>query len=150
MAEELQSGPMSSEEKELLLLLTSPHLKVNRAHLVVISLDLRIYTSPICICEMLRKPLQYVRMDPWCSWGRGGGSVMFSCTEFDCECWKMKIASHKNRERTVVIIDILLFKFSTVYLSCRTVLNTLNFTKNKFVFITQTQNPSFIYIRMSS
>lgn len=28
VAEELQSGPMSSEEKELLHLLTSPHLKV--------------------------------------------------------------------------------------------------------------------------
>lgn len=29
VAEELQSGPMSTEEKELLHLLTSPHLKVN-------------------------------------------------------------------------------------------------------------------------
>lgn len=28
VAEELQSGPMSVEEKELLHLLTSPHLKV--------------------------------------------------------------------------------------------------------------------------
>lgn len=30
VAEELQSGPMSSEEKELLHLLTSPHLKVSQ------------------------------------------------------------------------------------------------------------------------
>jgi hypothetical protein len=30
VAEELQSGPMSVEEKELLQLLTSPHLKVNK------------------------------------------------------------------------------------------------------------------------
>ncbi|CAG14343.1 unnamed protein product, partial [Tetraodon nigroviridis] len=30
VTEELQSGPMSAEEKELLLLLTSPHLKVHR------------------------------------------------------------------------------------------------------------------------
>lgn len=30
VAEELQSGPMSTEEKELLHLLTSPHLKVKK------------------------------------------------------------------------------------------------------------------------
>lgn len=38
VAEELQSGPMSTEEKELLHLLTSPHLKVNMLLLIAISL----------------------------------------------------------------------------------------------------------------
>lgn len=33
VAEELQSGAMSTEEKELLHLLTSPHLKVDNFHL---------------------------------------------------------------------------------------------------------------------
>lgn len=60
VAEELQSGPMSSEEKELLHLLTSPHLKVSQ-RAGGRQLDLSVFPAvrhlSCCISIALTRPL---------------------------------------------------------------------------------------------
>lgn len=56
VAEELQSGPMSTEEKELLHLLMSPHLKVNTFNTrdsAVVLLDLHSHQTENSLLKQL-------------------------------------------------------------------------------------------------
>lgn len=62
VAEELQSGPMSTDEKELLHLLTSPHLKVNRVWFPCFMFFSAAEHQHVCFLSSGR---------PLCAWHRG-------------------------------------------------------------------------------